>query len=128
MSDFLLDTTVFIDYYRGDPNARDIFEEVLAGRQEGSFSPMSVLELWMGNTSDREEQFYRDILVVLEEAPLNHIIAERAAGLLRSLGGDFRETLVRDALIAATAGERGEPIYTRNARDFQRFGVEVRAY
>jgi len=36
--------------------------------------------------------------------------------------------LFRDALIAATANERGEAIYTRNVRDFERLSIDVRTY
>ncbi|MBI2888178.1 MAG: PIN domain-containing protein [Chloroflexi bacterium] len=127
MSDFLLDTTVFIDYYRGDPSAQAILEGVLAGRLSASFSPMSVLELWMGNLSSEEEGTYRDLLSLLEEATLTSTVAEQAARLLKGVN-NFRETLIRDALIAATALQRNEPIYTRNTRDCRTLNADINTY
>lgn len=128
MSDFLLDTTVFVDLYRGDPAARAILDDLIAGRLQGSFSPISVLELWMGQMSAGEERFHRSVLALLEEAPVTSIIAERAGVLLGSLSGSIRETIIRDAVIAAAGDIRGEPVVTRNTRDFERLQVAVRAY
>ncbi len=128
MSNLLLDTTIFIDYYRGDPGALEVMEEVFQERLRASFSPISILELWLVNMSVEEENVYRRILPYLEEAPLTRPIALRAAESLRSLELSLREAMIRDALIAATASERGEPVCTRNTRDFQRLGVSIRPY
>ena len=62
---------------------------------------------------------YRRILPYLEEAPLTRPIALRAAESLRSLELSLRAAIVGDALIAATASERGEPVCTRDITDFQ---------
>lgn len=51
-----------------------------------------------------------------------------AAGWLRGLSPRRAEAMFRDALIAATASERGEVVITRNVKDFQRLGVNVQAY
>jgi predicted nucleic acid-binding protein len=55
-------------------------------------------------------------------------MARQAAYWLRGTGERPREDLIRDALIAATAAARGEVIYTRNVRDFQRFYARVKVY
>jgi predicted nucleic acid-binding protein len=76
---------------------------------------------------EEEEMTHRAILARMEQAPLEALAAEQAALWLRQTPGGS-EALFRDALIAATAAERGEPIYTRNVRDFKRFYANVQSY
>lgn len=78
--------------------------------------------------SSLESDFYSAIFVFLEEAELSVKAATQAATWLRELSGPQAERLIRDALLAATAGLRSEMIYSRNLRDFRRFPVMVQAY
>ncbi len=68
------------------------------------------------------------MLAAVEEVPLTTVEAETAALWLRGLSLSVSEAIVRDAFIAATAAGRGEPIYTRNVRDFKRFYTDVQTY
>ena len=128
MADALLDTTVFIDYYRRHPGAEAVLEAVMSGAITASYSPITVVELWRGQMYRHEEIVYEAALVLMEEAQLTASMAKRTGEWLRPLEDSPREETVRDALIAATASERGEPISTRNVRDSQRFYDNVQTY
>lgn len=129
MADALFDTTVLIDYRRGDPAAQSLVKPVLDGRSTASFSPITVAELWQGKMKDRKEELeYTAILSVMEEAPLRSDEARRAGDKIRGYGYNQKANLFADALIAATAEERDEPLYTRNDRDMSRFYSNVKKY
>jgi predicted nucleic acid-binding protein len=128
VADALLDTTFFIDYHRGDAKARDLWLQIHEGTLSASFSSVTVFELWVGTLTRQEEVVYRALLMMMEEAPLTSAEAELAATWLRALSPQVSETVIRDAFIAATGERRGEPIYTRNVRDFTRFYSDVRSY
>jgi predicted nucleic acid-binding protein len=75
-----------------------------------------------------EEAFYRARFTLIEEVPLRASTAMRAGVWLRTVP-ERTEPLLRDALIAARALERGEPVLTRNVRDFGLFpDVHVETY
>jgi len=128
VADALFDTTVLIDYYRGDTGAQALVEAVIIGTMTASYSPVTSFEIWMGITTHEEEIDYLAVMQLLEEAPLSASMARTAAGWLKRRSASQSEALFRDALIAAAASERREPIYTRNARDFTRFYADVRTY
>ena len=128
MADALFDTTVFIDYYRGDRSAQALIDAVLEGSLRGSFSALTTFEIWIGISSHEEEVDYLGIMHPFEELALTASMARTAAGWLRNLPGRASEALIRDALIAATAAEHGETIYTRNVADFERFYRNVQTY
>jgi predicted nucleic acid-binding protein len=128
MADALFDTTVFIDYYRGDAGARALINRVLDGALTVSYSALTGFEIWLGITNHEEEIDFLALLDSFEEAPLRASAAIIAASWLRDRASRQSEALIRDALIAATASERQEPIYTRNVRDFRRLYDNVETY
>lgn len=128
MADLLLDTTAFIDYWRGDVKAKALIDSVLDRTVTGSFSSITAFELWFGALGVEEESLYESVLLVLEEAPLTASGARQAALWLRALDPDAAERLLRDALIAATASERREAVCTRNVSDFRLFYANVQPY
>jgi predicted nucleic acid-binding protein len=84
MADVLLDTTVFIDYYRGHEGARSVIEQILTGALTASFSPITTLEVGLFRRIGIDEQTaYRKLMSLLDEAPLTSAVAERAAAKLR---------------------------------------------
>jgi len=124
MADALFDTTVFIDCYRGDRGAEALMNSVLSGSM--TYSAVTSFEIWAGISSIQEESDYLLFLAFCDD--LTASMARQAAVMLRGQSARRAEALSRDALIAATAAERGEPVYTRNVRDFRRFYANVRSY
>jgi predicted nucleic acid-binding protein len=128
MVDALLDTTVFIDYYSGHPGARQLVSSITAGQLAAAYSPLTVFELWLRPMGRTEELAHVSLLALLEELPVTSRVPQRAAQWLAGRGRGIRHRLIGDALIAATAAEQGEVLYTRNVRDFTRFNANVRSY
>jgi len=130
MTDAILDTTFFIDLRsQKHQGAMALWQEIQAGTKTAAVSPITIYELWVGSTIGRtEEAFYEACFSFLEETNLSSSSA-RMAGVWLRTRGDRTEALFRDALIAATAVERGEPVFTTNVRDFSSFaGVRVETY
>jgi predicted nucleic acid-binding protein len=128
LADVFFDTTVFIDYYRGDAGAKDLIDAVIDGSLTASYSSLTSFEIWIGIDNREEEIDFLAMLSQCEEAPLTAAMARTAAIRLKGFNPRRAEGLFRDALIAATANERGETIYTRNVRDFERLSIDVRTY
>jgi len=128
MADALFDTTVFIDCYRGDRGAEALMNSVLSGSMTASYSAVTSFELWGRISSIQEESDYLLFLAFCDEAALTASMARQAAVMLRGQSARRAEALSRDALIAVTAAERGEPVYTHNVRGFRRFYANVRSY
>lgn len=129
MSDALWDTTVFIDYWKGVPGAIALVNDVVSGSKTASYSAITSLELFQFDQLGRQEEIELVALsMVLEEAPITSRIASQAGQMLRVLSRGQRRRLSADTLIAATAIDRGEKIYSRNHRDIRRFNSNVDAY
>lgn len=101
----LIDTDVFVDHLRGaqplDPSL-----------QPAGYSVVTRCELFSGRRADEDR--INLLLAPYREYLLDRTIAERA-GKLRQAGA----LRTPDALIAATAIERGLELVTRNKRDFE---------
>jgi toxin FitB len=113
VADILVDTDIFIDHLRGAV-------ELKAGRHRLHYSVITRAELFAGTTGT---DLAARVLAPFREIPVDRGIAERA-GRIR------RENRIRmpDALIAATALERGLGLSTRNAKDFEPVrGIRIRA-
>jgi predicted nucleic acid-binding protein len=129
VSDGILDTSFFIDLRNADSGARELWDQIRLGSFGGAFSVVTPFELWVADFFDRDDElFFGRALASLDEAVLTRSAAARAGGWLRPFNRATRERRLRDALIAATAFERDEPVYTRNVRDFARFPVRVGSY
>jgi predicted nucleic acid-binding protein len=125
----VLDTTFFIDLFRRDTGAARLWETIRLGEVHAAYSSVTVFELWLVRLSAQESEFYEQLMVALEEVALTAAAAKTAASWLRELPSAAAERLIRDAMVAASAYERGDDVYTRNQRDFSRFSeVEVKTY
>jgi predicted nucleic acid-binding protein len=112
VADLLVDTDVFVDHLRGA-------SELKVGRNRLHYSVITRAELFAGNSAS---DLAARLLGPLREIAVDRAIAERA-GRIR------RETGIRlpDALIAASALERGLILTTRNRRGFERVpGLRLR--
>lgn len=120
----LVDTNVVIDFLRGLPAAVDWFDGLT---DRPAISAISVLELYAGARSQRDE---RDIVAIREQLtclPISEVIGERAGAIMRH----FRKSHgidIPDALIAATAEHHALEIATLNTKHFPMFPKLKRAY
>ena len=120
----LVDTNILIDFLRGS-SAAVAWLDALDERP--AISAISVLELYAGARSQRDE---RDIIALREQLsclPIGEEIAERAGAIMRhyrmSHGID-----IPDALIAATAEHHGLKLATLNVKHFPMFRKLKPAY
>jgi predicted nucleic acid-binding protein len=113
VADILVDTDIFIDHLRGAV-------ELKVGRHRLHYSVVTRAELFAGATGTG---FAAQVLTPFREIPVDRPIAERAGRIRREFG-----LRMPDALIAATALERGLGLATRNKKHFERVrGLRVRA-
>lgn len=105
----ILDTNILIDFLRGIPAAK----EEIARYTPAGISVITWMEVIAGARDAVDEPVIRTFLAGFVVHPLTFAIAERAAGVRRE-----RRVRLPDAIIWATAIERGELLVTRNTRDF----------
>jgi len=67
MADALFDTTVFIDYYNGDPGDGALFSRPIRGELIAWYSPITTLEIWVGIKTPEEEIDYSAMLSLMDE-------------------------------------------------------------
>lgn len=113
MPDILVDTDIFIDHLRGAA-------ELKPGRHRLHYSVLTRAELYAGSTGT---DLAARVLAPFREIGVDRAIAERAGRIRREAG-----LRLPDALIAATALERGLGLATRNAKHFDPVrGLRIRA-
>ena len=114
MDELLVDTDVFIDHLRA-------FRRLDAREERLAYSVVTRAELFSGREADRDG--IELLLAPFSEHPVDRAIAERA-GLVRRTA----QLALPDALIAATALERGLELMTRNFGHFERVdGLSLRS-
>ena len=112
----IFDTDVLIWCFRGDSNAEAAVESCL----DRTASIVSIMEMLQGARSKSEIQLIRGFIpfISLEVIPINESISYVAARLIEehTLAAGLE---LPDALIAATACERGATLMTGNVRHFR---------
>jgi hypothetical protein len=113
----LVDTNIIVDFLRGSPAAETWLDSL---DERPAISAISVLELYAGARSQRDE---RDVIAVRRQLtclPIGEEIGERAGAIMRhfhrSHGID-----IPDAIIAATAEHHGLDLATLNLKHFPMF-------
>lgn len=125
----LYDTTVFIDYWRGDQGARALVQRARLSPNSATYSPLSAMELWQYPRLTRKEEIeYVALTLFLREAPVTTSIGRQAGQWLRGGRRHDRMRLAADALVAATAQETGDTVRTRNVADISKFYSRVQPY
>ena len=113
VADLLVDTDVFIDHLRGAA-------ELKPGRHRLHYSVITRAELFAGSSASA---LTTQLLAPFREVAVDRAVAERAGRVAREFG-----LRLPDALIAATALERGLQLSTRNAKDFEKVrGLRLRS-
>lgn len=112
MADLLVDTDVFIDHLRGA-------KELRPKQHRLHYSVVTRAELFAGNSATG---LCSRLLAPFREIDIDRAIAERAGRIVRESG-----TRLPDALVAATALERGLGVVTRNRKHFEPIrGIRLR--
>jgi predicted nucleic acid-binding protein len=120
----LFDTDVLIDFLRERSDARQFLE---AQDERPHVSVGSVLELYAGFKSRREEQKAERLLSEAKILPVTQEIAQRA-GVWSRLFAPGHGLDDIDAIIAATAEHHGLRLATLNVKHFPMFPKLKRAY
>ncbi len=113
VADLLVDTDIFIDHLRGAA-------ELKPERNRLHYSVITRAELFAGSSGTA---LAARLLAPFHEIPVDRAIAERAGRVRREYG-----LRLPDALIAASALERGLGLISRNKKHFEGIrGLRLRA-
>jgi tRNA(fMet)-specific endonuclease VapC len=117
VSEYLADTTVLIDFFRGRQHVRELFHRLEEAGHQLCCCDVTICEIYVGmrpRERHRTESFLRD----LHYLPSSRAIAERAGTWCH----EYRQTGMTldfpDALIAATAEAHAAIVLTANTRHF----------
>lgn len=124
MADVLVDSDVLIWHLRG---RADIVEQVqdLSSRYRLGISVITRAEILAG-LRDKERKTVLDFLESCEAVPVDVAIADRAGEIVRTFRRKGTTLHLPDALIGASALERGIPLFTCNARHYPMDGLDLR--
>jgi tRNA(fMet)-specific endonuclease VapC len=125
----ILDSCFLIDVMARDGAALAKREELRDDPRPICVATPSITEVERGLDAEDRLRIFRSIVEDLSVVPYDHRTARTAADLLRTLDdrGDPIGTL--DALVAATALVRDDPVVTRNVTEFDRVdGLTVSPY
>jgi predicted nucleic acid-binding protein len=113
---FLLDTTVLIDFFRGQESAVDLITK-LADEFVLAVSPVTIAEIYAGI---RAAEIHRveELLNTLLLFQINGSVARRAGLYQRDYRRKGITLALADGLIAATAVENDLTLVTKNLRHF----------
>jgi predicted nucleic acid-binding protein len=113
---YLLDTTVFVDYWRRSLTAKGIINSFLQNRSiSGGFSILTEAELWCGIKDLQSERDHRIMLRPFSRYSINVLIAHQGG----KIKAQFKILSLNDAIIAATANYYRLTLITRNANHFK---------
>jgi len=114
--EFLCDTSVLIDYLRGDEKVQEILQ---VDRFKLMYmSSVTLMELVVGAFNKAEVRKIRNAFDEMHIVQINEEISARAVELI-TLYSKSHNLLIPDALIAATALVANLPLFTRNISDFK---------
>lgn len=123
MSKVLFDTSILVDYLRGDKKAGKILESIAKREIKGILSVITEAELYAGKDCNTEKGLnsVRDLISLFEKIILDNEIAKSAGWLRRRYN-----IAIPDAIIAATAFKENAKVWTKNIDDFQHI-IDVKA-
>ncbi len=125
---YLLDSTVVIDYAVGFPPGVEVVEQLY--RSSGELYTCDVVSCeTLSGGRPQELVWVRSLLDALEYVAVDPDGARWSGDRRRDqVKAGRRKPSVGDALIAGVAWRLGATVVTRNARDFESFGIPVLGY
>lgn len=126
MPSYLLDSTVHIQWARGERTTRDWLRTALVMDDDLLTSAISVSEVYAGAHIGELEtlaMYFGEIDVL----PVSHDDAVVAGRMRYNLARRGRRLHLADALIAAATLKRRLTLVTANAKDFDGLGIDVLA-
>ncbi|MBL7119881.1 MAG: PIN domain-containing protein [Dehalococcoidia bacterium] len=123
--DFLLDTGIIMRHLRDDGRAHALLD-YLEGTGEIGVSVVTVMEILVGCRTQQEEDTSLSLFDRIPPVIVSREVAEKAAALVRRYPTAFGKDEPRgfpDALIGATAWQRGSILVTLNTRHFARVPI-----
>lgn len=125
---YLLDTTVIVDHARDHPPGVEILSRLFEETGDLYICDIVVAEAF-SRGGPREQGAVEVLVSALEYVAIDPEGARWAGDQRRSrLEAGQRKPGIGDALIAALAWRLGATVVTRNARDFEPFGIPVLGY
>ncbi|MES2209848.1 MAG: PIN domain-containing protein [Chloroflexota bacterium] len=124
---YLLDTTVLLDFANGRDGATALVDR-LFGERGALFTCDVITCEAMSGGGETERRVIRGVLDALEYIALAPEGAQWAGDARRSGRSAPGARSLADALIAATAWSLDATLVTRNPRDFERQGIRVLRY
>lgn len=128
---YLFDTTVFIDFLRGNDNqAKTWMQGALDGNYSAGVSVITDLELWIGVRNNVDEKRHKLLLARFRRFQMNVTIARQSGKLIQPFFKSDKNCL-RDIIIAATAEYYHADLVTRNPAHFRRIplnGISIISY
>lgn len=115
----IVDSSFLIDLMAGEAGAIAKLDELVGDAEPLAVSALTVTEVCRG-LGDDDRNTFDDVIADVSVVSFGRGEARRAAALLRRLDGAGEPIGAVDAMIAATALERGEKVLTRNLAEFER--------
>lgn len=109
----LLDTNVFVDYFRGQVRAKDYFKDQV----EIICSIITAAELIQGSRNKQEQAVNQRFLAQIKVLPVTSAISSKMLSLMASYALSHGLE-IPDALIGATAIEENLTLVTANVKHF----------
>ena len=114
----VFDTNILIDFLAGREEAR----KELLRYSEIHVSIITWIEVLVGVKTEDEQRIFRAFLSGFVIEPLTSAVAEKAVEIRKT-----RKIRMPDAIIWATALERGTLLVTRNTKDFPKGHPSIRS-
>jgi predicted nucleic acid-binding protein len=125
----ILDSCFLIDVMARDDAALAKREELRDDPRPICVSTPSITDVERGLDAEDRLRIFRSTVEDMSVVPFDHRTARTAADLLRTLDDRGEPIGTLDALVAATALVRGDPVVTRNVSEFDRVdGLAVSPY
>lgn len=121
--DFVLDSSIFIAYLRGDKRALNLLSQI----PRPYISVLTAAELLAGAITRTHLEAVEVLLREVQLVDVNLPISREAAGLIRQHPDFFGKKILHsiiDAFIVASGIYLGKPILTLDIRHFSRFKID----